>query len=569
MKRVLFFAHHIQRKMTLFIFGCAFIPLLALSLLSYHKSTLTVREQLQDYNRYAMHQLETITNMHLKEMDAISRDIQSYLLAPGRKITSEPATYAEYQEMNHFLDFLSFHVSQIVEGLYVYTPDGQMLTSRNMNTRELIEMPWWKEYSSDGGWQWTGFHDGSYYSSPRPGNPLISLIVPIQLKAGVPIGSRIVVDVNAREMLALFRSYEMDTNSYLEIRDAEGSLMYRTEGEHPESERDIEFQRTLELNGWQITARVPYEEFNRSTLVIRNDAILISILSLIAAFLLARWLSANLTRRIVTLNQSMLEFSNGNLDKQVEVRGDDELSRLGHRFNLMTREIRELVANITRTEQLKKEAELRALHYQINPHLILNTLNAIQWRARIAGRTDIDRMIYHLGALLSENLDIRQELVPLEEELATIGHYLKIQYYRYGEAFTYIEDVEPGLEQALIPRMTLQPLFENIFYHAFDDGDGIITLEIFRGRDHIVLLLSDNGKGVAPGAETIRPAPPLKGRGGLGMYNVDHKIKLHFGEDYGIRIMPDVTDGAMIEIRLPFLEKETTDDENENGPDRG
>lgn len=552
----------IQRKMTLLIFMCTLIPLLAHSILSYSKSANIVYDQLQDYNRYAMKQLVTVTDMHLKEMDALSRDIQSYLLAPDKKINPKPNSYYEYLELNSFIDFLSFHVSPIVEGLFVITPDGDIIGSRNVNSASLLAADWWNSSQSPQDWQWSGFHSGGYYSSPQPFDPLISLIVPLHLKAAVPVGSRILVDVNARAMTSLFRSFEQDTKSYLEIRDWSGQLVYESEDKPTFSDEDYVFSETLELNNWTITARLPQSEINKSSGVIRNYGYLIGLLSLIAALIMARVLSGNFTGRIVSLHKSMLEFSRGKLDAAVDVKGQDELSRLGARFNFMTEQIRILIANITRTEKLKNEAELRALHYQINPHLIINTLNAIQWRARMAGRSDIDRMIYHLATLLSENLDISHELVPLEEELETIGHYIKIQYYRYGDSFTYTEDIEPGLERAMIPRMTLQPLYENVFYHAFDDGTGSIALEVYRDRHQVVLSIYDDGKGIQSPSDVIKPSPPRKGRGGIGMYNVDQKIKLHFGEQYGIRILPNAERGTIIEIRWPFQEGENHRDEN-------
>lgn len=553
----------IQRKMTLLIFICALIPLLALSILSYSKSANIVNDQLQDYNRYAMKQLVTVTDMHLKEMDALSRDIQGYLLAPGKKIMTDPKSYHEYLELNSFIDFLSFHVSPIVEGLFVITPDGEILGSRNVNSASLLAANWWNGSQPQQAWQWTGFHSGGYYSSPQPNGPLISLIVPLHLQAAaVPVGSRILVDVNAKAMTSLFQSFEQDTKSYLQISDASGQLIYESAEKPAFSGKDYVFTETLGINDWTITARLPQSEINKSSGVIRNYGYLIGLLSLIAALIMARVLSGNFTGRIVSLHKSMLEFSRGKLDAAVEVKGMDELSRLGARFNFMTEQIRSLITNITRTEKLKNEAELRALHYQINPHLIINTLNAIQWRARMAGRSDIDRMIYHLAALLSENLDISHELVPLEEELETIGHYIKIQYYRYGDSFTYTEDIEPGLERAWIPRMTLQPLYENIFYHAFDDGTGSIALEVYRDRQQIVLSIYDDGKGIESPSDVIKPSPPRKGRGGLGMYNVDQKIKLHFGEQYGIRILPNAEKGTIIEIRWPYQEGENVRDED-------
>lgn len=171
----------------------------------------------------------------------------------------------------------------------------------------------------------------------------------------------------------------------------------------------------------------------------------------------------------------MQKVSFGKLDTRVPVEGRDELGSLDISFNRMVSGVQSLVQEVERSERLKKEAELKAFHYQINPHLLFNTLNSIQWKARLEGAEEIRRMLYHLTMVLEGNLDISQELVTLERELRMIGHFLKIQEIRYGAVFQYKLDCEEDLKRFVIPRMTLQPLFENIFSTALLTGSGSLS----------------------------------------------------------------------------------------------
>ena len=232
-------------------------------------------------------------------------------------------------------------------------------------------------------------------------------------------------------------------------------------------------RRCWDVNGWRLEARIAHAEYLRTAKAIRTYALLVSGAALLISLILAQLFSRNFARRIIRLNKSMLEVSQGKLDTTVDVQGHDELSRLASRFNYMT-QISVSPSKVSASRNNKeREAELRALHYQINPHLLLNTLNMIQWQARISGQKDIDAMIYHLTEVLAESRLLCQDLFRLSHEIKTLSHYLQIQKYRFGDVFMYEEEIESGLEDVLVPRMTLQPLsVENIFYHAFEDGRG-------------------------------------------------------------------------------------------------
>lgn len=214
---------------------------------------------------------------------------------------------------------------------------------------------------------------------------------------------------------------------------------------------------------------------------------------------------------------------------------------------------------VEQSERLKKEAELKAFHYQINPHLLFNTLNSIQWKARLQGAEDIRQMLYHLTMVLEGNLDISQELISLGRELRMIEHFLKIQEIRYGSAFSYEQTCDEEFKPYLIPRMTLQPLFENIFFHGFEDGKGKISLSVREEGEHLLLTLSDDGAGIT--AEKLRalmlakPESKPQGRGGLGVQNANQKFKLHFGQQYGLTVHSTKGEGTTIVIRWPKKEE--------------
>ena len=131
------------------------------------------------------------------------------------------------------------------------------------------------------------------------------------------------------------------------------------------------------------------------------------------------------------------------------------------------------------------------------------------------GADDVSDMIYHLVQILRENLDFSNELVPMRNELIVIDHYLKVQEIRFGDHFSYEKTLAEGLDSCLIPRMSLQPLFENIFFHAFEDGCGKIRLEVAESNGVICLGIIDNGRGISKDKITaLMKAPPGGGEAG-------------------------------------------------------
>ncbi|KAG2862397.1 hypothetical protein PC115_g25642, partial [Phytophthora cactorum] len=186
----------------------------------------------------------------------------------------------------------------------------------------------------------------------------------------------------------------------------------------------------------------------------------------------------------------MQKVSFGKLDTRMPIEGKDELGSLDMSFNRMVSGVQSLVQEVEQSERLKKEAELKAFHYQINPHLLFNTLNSIQWKARLEGADDIRQMLYHLTMVLEGNLDISQELITVGRELRMIEHFLKIQEIRYGNVFSYELNCEDSLKQYLIPQ-----------------------------KNELLLTLRDNGAGMTEEKRErlLVPDPNRRGRGGLGV----------------------------------------------------
>ncbi|CEG28486.1 two-component sensor histidine kinase [Bacillus sp. B-jedd] len=552
----------IRIKLSLFFIVVALVPLAIFGFVSFQKSSSIVNRQFNEYEQFAVSQLERQLEDTIDQMYVVSKDIHHYLSDPTLIVIKEeiPKTYEGFIEKKNFERFLEAHKTFNTKGIYLITKSGYYYGDRNLDIKNLTRQPFWKEASRlKQGEHWIGFYKGNHYESKNRDKPgqIVGLVVPIQSQYGILKGSKLLIETDATELFSYIRFLERDVDSFVTIRDSQNKILYETKGRSATKGNDIVRKTEIEAYGWQVEVRVPEKIFYQSSNVILKYTILAICFSILLAILLAMAFSAPVAKRIKLLKRSMEKVSAGQLATRAPITGRDEISVLTTSFNQMVGQISGLINDMSRTEREKRQAELRAFHYQINPHLLFNTLNSIQWKARLAKADEVQEMIYHLTEVLHENLKFTDELILLQKELDTISHYLKVQEIRYGHMFDYKQNVEPGCEAYLIPRLSLQPLFENIFFHAFEDGKGTIILTVEAEAEELLMTLVDNGKGMNEGkVQGLLDGPTGAGgkkenSGGIGVYNVDQRLKLHFGSGYGLSIESSPGAGTTIKMRWP------------------
>ncbi|MFS0836722.1 cache domain-containing sensor histidine kinase [Paenibacillus sp. 1P03SA] len=550
----------LQGKLVLLILLVAIIPLLSLGYVLYTKSSQTINEQFGRYGENTVSQLQVQIDSTLAQMKYTVGDILSYLLDPNFTVLHEeiPTTYLGFKEEQQLEQYIKAHKTLDTKGIFILTKSGYYYGERIANTDLVEESPWFGEERT--GYRFSIYEPKQYSGTSNvPGEKVIGLLFQIHNQVGALEDARVLIEVKADKLLDTFHEYERDTGAFLTISD-EGRILYQTAKPYTKRDDDVIWTKQSEETDWKIEVRTPYQHFYQSSLLIRTFTFTAVSLSILLAFVLAYFSSLRFLSRIKKMKDSIRDVSLGRLETRIVVDSEDEIGRLGRSFNHMVVQLQDLFGEVKRVERQKKEAELRALHHQINPHLLINTLASIQWKARIAGNSEVQQMILHLTKVLDGNLNYTRELVSLKEELDVIHHYMNLQEYRFGHVFTYrIDTGELELDQVRIPRMTLQPLVENIFFHAFEDGAGMIEIKVREQGNAIRLSVCDDGKGMEP--ETARQllAGPGEAVGSkkrsIGIYNVDQRIKLHFGDKYGLDVESEPGKGTCIGIMLPKEEE--------------
>lgn len=285
-------------------------------------------------------------------------------------------------------------------------------------------------------------------------------------------------------------------------------------------------------------------------------AICIGILAL--GSFIAVWLNHLITSPVARLRGHLREISKGNFTADPGVEWDNELGEVGRGINQMSREMVSLIQRRLDDQKEKQELEYRMLQSQVNPHFIYNALNSIKWMATIQGAKGIAEMTTALSRLLREIAKGTRQLVPLRDELALLDDYILIQQYRYGNAITVKKDIAEGLEDNQIAKFTLQPLVENAIAHGIEPKGGKGTISISArpvGDDRIEVAVQDDGVGMDADAirELLQREQPAQAGmfQKIGVYNVNKRIRLSFGETYGLSITSEPGRYTRISIFLP------------------
>ncbi|MCR2806071.1 cache domain-containing sensor histidine kinase [Paenibacillus soyae] len=320
---------------------------------------------------------------------------------------------------------------------------------------------------------------------------------------------------------------------------------------------------TSSKTGWKIMTAIPESELTRDAVIIRRVTWIATIVTLLVALLLSFILSYALTNPLRRMTKLMRNVQEGDFAVQFPVKYRDEVGQLGNQFNRMIVRIDQLIRDIYEMETKKKEAELQALQNQINPHFMYNTLETIRMTAEINDDTDAADMIAILGRLLRYSISDLHEEVTLSDEAGHVRHYVELLNYRYPGRFALTVDIPEHMTRYAMIKLALQPIVENAIYHGLDETKQVMHIRIAaetRGHEAVVTIRDD---GIGMNEEELerlnRSLAGLDGAGkirnekggGIGLRNINERLKLHYGAGYGIQASSRPGEGAEITILLP------------------
>lgn len=398
----------------------------------------------------------------------------------------------------------------------------------------------------------------------------------------------LMVDILEKNVFEILSEIDLPRKESIFILDPEGKVVshfdkanigktvlkeeeIRSVGYNPEGidsfirEKDKVFfiYTTINETGWKIVAQIYADDITGRNSIFNKISGVVAIVILMVVFLLAVFLifgfaAEGMRRRIKQvvgmIEQEGLENFQGD---PLSYKGD--IYQLKYSVNSMINTVKKLMEESYRSKISEREAQLKALQAQINPHFLYNTLDAINWMAIQREAEDISFMLDSLAKYFRLSLNKGKDVVTVEDELNLARVYLEIQGVRFEKSFTAEFDIDAAVNGYAIPKLVLQPVIENALLHGIQKKKtrrGTITVEARKEEECLVLTVSDDGVGMDK--EKLEQLTKYSNSNSYGLYNVNERIKLFCGENYGISVFSEKDKGTSVEIRLVALKEFNT-----------
>lgn len=357
--------------------------------------------------------------------------------------------------------------------------------------------------------------------------------------------------ISYKDKNMLSKKSELSTNDFLNNNLKQDFITSKVNGKN-----FYVTYRAITGNNWRILTYIPAVEYERDIVSLRKWIVLICGSCCFLALIISVAISDSISKPLRNLSKMMLKVGEGDFNAFSQYESQNEIGILSRHFNKMVTQVQQLIQEVYQEQLLKQKAELKSLRMQINPHFLYNTLESINWIARIKGIPEIGKMVKALGDLMRSSIS-GDDFVSVEEEIKNISNYLTIQKFRYGDRFEVEVDVSENILAVKIPKLILQPIVENAIVHGLENKVGTGKIEIigFIENNKICLVVNDNGIGMDQNTINLllsdKPMQEADGHTHIGLRNVDSRLKMYYGKDYGIGINSEIGWGTRVTIYIP------------------
>ena len=316
--------------------------------------------------------------------------------------------------------------------------------------------------------------------------------------------------------------------------------------------------RTIGYTGWKLVGVTPSAVLGVDGIKFRFFVLFVADLFLFLLAMINAFISDKISNPIKSLDGSVREIESGNLDVEIVPSGSYEVEHLGKSIKNMLGRIKVLMSDLVAEHNAKRKSEFDTLQSQINPHFLYNTLDIIVWMIENENSDKAVNIVTALAKFFRISLSKGKNIITVKDEVEHVRNYLMIQNMRFKNRFEYSIDVDEEVLSYSSLKLMLQPLVENAIYHGmeFMDGDGEIDVKVFKEDDSLYFTITDNGLGMSEDmVETLlsKDFVPSKKGSGIGVKNVNERIKLYFGSEYGLKVESEPDEGTKITIHLPAV----------------
>ena len=542
----------------------------------------SIFENSSEYTHTIIQQMNQNIDSYIDYMENIAylissnEDVQDYLF--DEKIDNE----GRYRILNQFQTILDSRSD--IRNVGIISKNGRMLIndgSKSVNQDlDLNTQEWYATaLEKPNGPILTSSHVQHIISGERPWVITLSRGIRDRSGSGEKEGV-FFIDLNYSAISELCDQSTVGTKGYAFILDAKGNIVY-----HPQQQQLYNELQTENISlimdtdedtvltgtgndgklysisrsgktGWTVVDCTSVRELLRKSRQAQSVYVLTAIILVIVALLFSRFMARSITLPIQKLRDSMKKVQEGDFSvSDVVVDSKNEIGSLTKSFDVMTLRIHELMEQNVHEQEEKRKSELKALQSQINPHFLYNTLDSIIWMAEGKKNEEVVLMTASLARLLRQSISNEDEVVPIANEVEYARGYLTIQKMRYKDKLEFQIEVDSSILYIPLIKLVLQPIIENAIYHGlkYKESKGLLIVKGFMKDGNAVLQVIDDGVGMDE--ETLAHIYDKHKvnyhSNGVGVYNVQKRLKLYYGEDYGITYTSELGKGTTATITIP------------------
>ena len=471
-----------------------------------------------------------------------------------------------------------------IENIALLSKDGQMLEAvpaARLKTNVDVRSENWFQYTLE---KTENLHFSTphvqtiFDASENQYRWVISLSRAVEIDQGV-----LLIDIRYNSLEQLFDGVNLGNGGYVYLISSDGEIIYHPRAQLIDSglaqennleaaglrdgnyetvfggEKRIVTVKTVGYTGWKIVGVTPLDGMSLNNIKTKLLIIFIIAFVLFILSIINSYISTRITDPIKELEKAVNEIEEGNLEAEVKMVGSYEIQHLGTSIQNMARQIRRLMNDIVAEHESKRKSEFDTLQSQINPHFLYNTLDIIVWMIENEKQSEAVKVVTALARFFRISLSKGKSIIPVRDELEHVRNYLMIQHMRYKNKFTYAIEADEDVMDLASLKLMLQPLVENAIYHGmeFMDGDGEIRIRAWRREGDLYMSVSDNGLGMTmEQVERLFSAAdhaPSRRGSGIGVKNVNERIRLYFGSGYGLAIRSEPDEGTTVTAHLPAV----------------
>lgn len=495
---------------------------------------------------------------------------------------SKPLDFYSFKKISEKLDIINGFADKTY--ITILLPSEMYFTNYStfsFDLSYLYDEPWIKNMINDpiNTTHFLGVQENYVASELNNNKHIITISRSFKLFANQP-NAYILISKPEKQFHQIFKKYEPD--QIMMLKDSDGIILSQTDDQligqtippSYQQRRDtivtwnetgyLSVDHTLKFANWSMQSLTAAKDITGSTTNFINFTFLLQILFFVIFSMVMFYLLRQLTHPIMKISRTAKKVEDGNLSVRSRISGKDDIGQLGLSFDRMLDRIKEMVLQIEWEQSRKRIVELELLQAQINPHFLFNTLNSIRLQVMMKGEHEISEIIESLSTLLRMTINRNNEYLPLHEEVGTVEHYMKLMNYRHLEEVKLTINLTSETLLVFIPRFTLQPIIENAYIHGLNQKSGEIIISSRKVGQFLHLTVQDNGKGMTESelnqlmnslneTSTIKVKPSYKKNvSGIGLQNVNERLKIIYGVDYSIYIESSPGKGVKITMVFPI-----------------